>query len=650
MGTTRFRTNTCILGINSAYHEPAACLLRDGEIVAAAEEERFNRIRHGKAADLLNPHFLPEQSIRFCLEQAGIEPKDISHIGYSFLPGERFASNVGVDVDTVAGAAGTAAGEREFYRLLRLVPGRLGEILGVDVGDRFHWLEHHLCHAASAFYASPFEEAAILSVDGIGEATSIWLGQGVGNRMRTVREIRYPNSLGFLWTKVSRFLGFGPYGQWKVMGLGGYGDADRYYEAFRSFVDYDGNGQFTIDPERLQFRTPDCSAFEELFGPEREADDVIDQRHEGIAAALQRITNESLLALTGYLHRETGCRHLCQAGGVALNCIANRVVLEEGPFESSYVQPAANDAGTALGAAYYLWNEVLGQERGPAMSSLYLGPDYADADVADLTSSVPSSVTRCDDIASTVAELLAGGEIVAWFQGRMEFGPRALGNRSILADPRRADTVHRINDQIKHREYFRPFAASVLSEAADAWFTFEKRSASDAHMLLARKVRQEKLGLIPAVTHVDGSCRLQCVDASSNPGFHALIEAFERVTGVPLVLNTSFNDQEPIICSPQDAVSTCRKAGIRFLVIGDKLIEFEQSLQAEAAGSDGPGLGRPTDDKRPGHADWLPSDSAAAHDGASVAVAEGTAVAVEADPQDGTGALDQPVKIAFRSR
>ncbi len=658
-----------VLGVNSAYHEPAACLLRDGEVVAAAEEERFNRVRHGKPADLLNPHFLPERSIRFCLEYAGIKPRDLSHIGYSFVPGTRFVFNARLDEETVPGAAGTAAGEQEFYRLLRLVPGRLSELLGEDITDRFHWLEHHLCHAASAFFVSPFEEAAILSVDGIGEAASIWLGVGKGNQMRAVREIQHPNSLGFLWTKTSRFLGFGPYGQWKVMGLAGYGDADRYYAAFRGFVSFDEDGHFTIDPRRLQFRTLDCSRFEELFGPERQPSEPIDQRHEDIAAALQRVTNEALLALARYLHRETGCRYLCQAGGVALNCIANRVILEEGPFERSFIQPAANDAGTALGAAYYIWNQMLGQARAPAMSHVYLGPAYGEEGLQDAGLPADASVTRHTHIEPVVAELLARGEIVAWFQGRMEFGPRALGNRSILADPRRADVVHRINDCIKHREYFRPFAASVLSETADEWFEMVKPSASDGFMLVARKVRPDKLGLIPAVTHVDDTCRLQCVDRNSNPRFHALIAAFNQLTGVPLLLNTSFNDQEPIICSPQDAVNTCLKAGIRFLAIGDDLVEFKQTVTeageyAESSTSTSSlpadsGRGSPPQSASPA---VVPSGTASRQasprsthtdEAANVAVVEEVTqsdeLAATTAPED-TDPLEQPVKIAFRSR
>jgi carbamoyltransferase len=572
--------NVWILGINSAYHEPAACLIHDGELVAAAEEERFNRVRHGKTADLLNPHWLPAQSIRFCLKSAGIHARDLTHIGYSFVPQKRLNYNVRLEEETEPGAAGTVEGEREFHRLLGLVPAELGRVLGEDVAARFHWIEHHLCHAASAFYVSPFEEAAILSADGIGESTSTWMGAGRGTDLVRLREIEYPNSLGLLWTKASRFLGFGEYGQWKVMGLAGYGDSGQFYPAFRKFVDFDAEGRFEVDPRRFQFRTPNCSGFEELFGPQRIAGDDIEDRHRDFAAALQRITNEALLALARFLHGRTGCRHLCQAGGVALNCIANRIILEEGPFDDVFIQPAANDAGTALGACYYIWNQLLGQPRCEPLSNVYLGPAFAGADsLGD-----QGEITNPGNLATQVAELLAGGEVVGWFQGRMEFGPRALGNRSFLADPRRADIVHYLNDQVKHREYFRPFAASVLDEKADEWFEFVKTSPSDAFMLYARPVRPERLGQIPAVTHIDNTCRVQRVRISANPQFHRLIRQFEQITGIPLLLNTSLNEQEPIVCSPEDAVASCRRAGVRYLAIGERLLDLDGAGPRERRG------------------------------------------------------------------
>jgi carbamoyltransferase len=548
-------------------------LVHNGKLVAAVEEERFNRVRHGKPADLKNPHWLPEQSIRYCLAEAGLESEAITHIGYSFAPELRIAGNVAVDSETTPEGAGTVEGEERFYRLLRQAPQRLSLLLGQDVRDRFRWIEHHLCHAASAFFVSPFEDAAVLSVDGIGEAATTWLGRGQGNRLHKLAELRYPNSLGLLWTKLSRFLGFGNYGQWKVMALAAYGDPDRFYPAFRTFVEYDGSGSFEVDGRTLQFRIESCAAIERLLGPRRGGEEDPDDRFRDIAAALQRVTNEALLGIASRLKAETDSKNLCLAGGVALNCVANRLLLEEGGFEDLFVQPAANDGGTALGACYYLWNQVLGGERVQTMEHAYLGPSFA-RDAACLLSQVnPEVVSEGSDLPAQAARLIAQGSTVALFQGRMEFGPRALGNRSILADPRRADMVQLLNDKVKRREWFRPFAASVLAERAREWFAIERRTFADRFMVLAYPVRPEKQGLIPAVTHVDGTTRLQTVERENNPVFYRVIEEFARITGVPLVLNTSLNESEPIVCSPADALRTCLKSGVDYLVIEGRIVD-----------------------------------------------------------------------------
>lgn len=585
ISTTR---NIWILGINSAYHEPAACLIHNGKIVAAAEEERFNRIRHGKRADLLNPHELPVQAIQYCIAEAGIEASDLFRVGYSFEPEERLAFNAGLDRETELECAGTAEGEERFHELLLRVPSELSKLLGEDIGDRFLWIPHHLAHAASAFFVSPFERAAILSTDGIGEATSTWLGVGEGNHIRALKEIKYPSSLGFLWTKASRYLGFGEYGQWKVMALAGFGNPQRFANAFREFVSFDEDGNFQIDNGVMQFRRNSCEGFERLFGPARAADGPILDHHHDFAAALQALTNDAMLAFARYLHRETGLKALCQAGGVALNCIANERLIKEGPFEEVFIQPAANDAGTALGACYYIWNQILDGERVEVQQHAYLGPAYEE-DAPFGEDAAGSGVLR------RVAELIARGEVIAWFQGRMEWGPRALGNRSILADPRRAEIKQKINGQIKHREYFRPFAASVLTERARDWFDIGREAFSDRFMLYARKVRPDKLGRIPAVTHIDDTCRIQRVEAETNPRFHQLIREFEALTGVPMVLNTSFNDREPLICSPEDAFRTCRKAGIRYLVLGDRIVDLVENaeglLEPVLAGVDQDGAG-----------------------------------------------------------
>jgi carbamoyltransferase len=575
-----------ILGINSAYHEPSACLIKAGHIVAAVEEERFTRVRHGKPANLKNPHEIPANSIRYCLDVAGIRLRDVDHIGYSFRPEKRLAHNIGLGEEVTAGCADSQEREQLFFDLLQSVPEVLSSRFNDDIRDRFIWIEHHVCHASSTFYLSPIEQAAILSLDGIGEATCTWFGRGDGNRLAALRELIYPHSLGLLWTKMSRFLGFGEYGQWKVMGLAGYGNAARYYSALREFADFDGKGNFSIDPQVLQLRVNRFDRLEKLFGPDRSPGAPVEKRHEDVAAALQKLTTEVFLSFASYLHRETGLNHLCLAGGVALNCVANRALVEDGPFDGVFIQPAANDGGTALGACYYIWNQLLDQPRGQVLEHVFLGPEFSPSDgLAALAGEKYSNITAQNHggIPARVARLLAQGEIVAWHQGRMEFGPRALGNRSILADPRRSDIIYTLNGKVKHREYFRPMAASVLTERADAWFVIDRPTPSDSFMVTARLVREEKRGIVPAVTHVDNTCRIQRVDRITNPRFHALLTEFEKLTGVPLILNTSFNDREPIICTPKNAVATCLKSGIRYLVLGNELIDFgAPDLSAES--------------------------------------------------------------------
>ena len=563
-----------ILGINSVYHESSACILVDGKIVAAIEEERFNRFRHGKHADLLNPHYLPEQSILYCLQEAGIEAMDIDYIGYSFVPEVRFEKNVGVDNEFIHGSAGSYEGEETFYYLNKAVPDKLSRLFGYDVSPKFQWIQHHLCHAASAFLVSPFKEAAILSVDGIGEFASAWLGYGSGNKIEKIKAIYYPNSLGFLWTKFSRFLGFGEYGQWKVMGLAAYGNPDVYYDKFREFVSFDTEGNFTVHGDVLQYRVNKFYELERLFGRNRTIHEEIEDRHKNIAASLQKMTNEALLNLANYLHKTTNMDYLTISGGVGLNCIANNYILEQGPFKDIFIQPAANDAGTAMGACCYIWNQILDHQQREPLENVYLGAHYSSDQVKSVLNEKNIEYTEHENIAKIAADLIAEGNVIAWFQGRMEFGPRALGNRSFLADPRRIEMAHYMNEKIKHREFFRPFAASVLEEKCNEWFDIKKNSYCDKYMLFSRKIKNDKLGLIPSVTHIDNTCRIQTVNKADNERFHALLGKFNEITGTPVVLNTSFNDREPIICTPQDAINTCIKSDIRWIVFENLLVDL----------------------------------------------------------------------------
>ncbi len=561
---------THILGINSAYHESSACLIKDGKIIAFAEEERFNRRKHAKHAKVDNPDELPINSIDFCLKMGGISLDDVDYIAKSFMPAKRLR-NKEFDEDVIEGSWGSASGEDLFYRKLIGIPGKLSEIYGADVAKKFRWIDHHISHASSAFFVSPFDEAAILVADGIGEIESTTMHIGKGNKLARLKTINYPHSIGFLWEKFSRFLGFTEYDACKVMGLASYGDAKKYYEHFRRFVKINEKG-FDIDHKIVKFRTDDFNSIEELFGKRRKENEKIEKRHADIAAALQKITEEILLRIAQDLSKKTKTKNLCFAGGVALNCVANKVLKEKGPFENIYIQPVAYDAGTAIGAAYFIWHQQLGNPRSFVMDHVYFGPEYSDEDVLEALKEKNLKYIKCKNPEKVAAKLISDGKILGWFQGRMEAGPRALGNRSIVADPRRKEIKDILNAKIKHREYFRPFAPSVLAEKAHEWFAIKKGSLSSDFMLFAYDVNEDKKKYIPAVIHVDGTSRIQTVRKETNPRYYKLIKEFEKLTGIPILLNTSFNDMEPIVCSPKDAINTFIRTSIDYLVMGNVLV------------------------------------------------------------------------------
>lgn len=543
-----------VLGVNSAYHESAAALVRDGEVLLAVEEERLNRRKHGKEARVDNPDELPWLAIRACLERGGLDLAEVDAIGYSLQPGRRRPSPGAVDF-------GTPEGEAEFDRRVRAV------LAAFPPGPEFHHLPHHLCHAAHAFHSSPFPDSAVLVVDGIGEDCTAWLGRGEGDALERLEEIPYPHSLGFVWERLCAYLGFSEYDAGKVMALAACGDAGAFRQEFLQMVPDDPRLGFRVDADAAGFRRPDMAGLERLFGPRRrvlvghgaaEEEPVDSGRFADVAAALQRRTEEVLLRLARRLHALTGSPRLAYSGGVALNCVANAVLAREGPFEALYIPGAAHDAGTALGAAFLL-SPRTGRT---APLTPFLGPEWSEAQVLQALQGLDA---REVDPAVAAADLLAQGEVVGWFQGALEFGPRALGHRSLLADPRDPALKTRLNGQVKHREAFRPFAASVLAERAAEWFDAHPAAApSQDLMLFTWPARRPG---IPAVLHRDGTCRPQWVHRESDPLYHRLLQQFEQRTGIPMVLNTSFNDQEPIVASPEDAVRTCRHAGIRRLVI-----------------------------------------------------------------------------------
>lgn len=564
-----------ILGLNFAYHELSACLIKDGKLLAAVEEERFSRIKRGKKALVNNPDILPEQSIHYCIKTAGIKMQDVDYIGLSFFPDDRL-KNINADSYFIDGNWGSEKGEKLFHKKINRVPSMLNKLLGHDVSKKIRWIPHHTCHAASAFFVSPFKDSAILSIDGIGEFSSTGLGYGMNNSMKLIKEIDYPHSIGFLWEKMSKYIGFTEYDSSKVMGLAAYGDADRFYPVFQKIVKLQPEGSFTIDNEIMRLRVDDFSRLEKLFGV-RKIDSPSDIRkdQEDIAAALQKITDDVVIHIAKFLKKSTWSEHLCLAGGVALNCVSNGRIMTSGLYKSIYVQPAANDAGTALGAAFYIWNGILKHKRTFVMRHPYWGPKYLDEEIlASLKQKKITGYRKVRNIAQEVAERLADGNIIGWFQGRAEWGPRALGDRTLLADPRRADMKMILNERIKKREHFRPFAPSVLKDQSGRWFVVTKKcsSLSTESMVINFNVKKNMRTKIPAVTHADGTSRVQFVSKEQNPLYYKLISNFYKQTGVPMVLNTSFNDNEPIVCSPDDAIKTFLRTKMDYLAIGNYFV------------------------------------------------------------------------------
>ena len=569
-----------ILGVNSVFHESSAALVVNGRVVASAEEERFNRRKHAKPADVDTPHILPAAAIKFCMEQAQISAKDIDAIAYSYDPELRRRTFV-PDALSVEGDWGSVTGEQTFWDSLDRVPQALGALLGRRVP--IEWIRHHLAHAASVYHPFCPRDAAVLVVDGIGENAASVLFGGGRYGLNVLEETWYPHSIGFLWERLSGFLGFSPYDACKVMGLAGYGDPRVHRRAFEQFVQVNRDGNYALDLDVLRFRLPSSEPLEALLGPPRSGE-PIGQRHADIAATLQELTNEMMLGMVRRLHDLHPSRALGLAGGVALNCSTNYVLKEQGPFERLYFPPAAHDGGTAIGAALHV--AAANGEDGAGAHTPYLGPSYSDDDIAQALRDVGEHHYRANDfgeLVTDVADLLCDGAVVAWFQGKMELGPRALGNRSLLADPRDPQMRELLNHKVKHREHFRPFAPSVLAEHAHHWFELGRPSQALDLMLCAVPIKHGLIDRIPAVAHKDGTARVQLVHRESNPRYHALISKFYERTGVPMLLNTSFNDSEPIVCSPADALHTFSSTRIDALVLGDHIVRRQVAEQLDDA-------------------------------------------------------------------
>lgn len=586
-----------ILGINAYHGGASACLIRDGQLIAAVEEERFSRIKYQAG--------FPVRAIRFVLDEAGIQPQDLDHIGISRNPNANLMKK--------------ALFAFQRRPSLKFVTDRLqnslkvgdlktvfGEQLGVKASElkaHFHNVEHHRAHMASAFLVSPFEEAAILSVDGMGDFVSTMWGVGKGHQLEVQDAVNFPHSLGIFYTAVTQWLGFPKYGdEGKVMGLAPYGEPV-YLDQMRQIVRVSRDGCFELDLDYFVHHAEGVTMawsnaepalgtlfsdkMVKLLGEPRQPRSEYTQHHHDVAASLQAMLEEAEFALVNKLARETGLQALCMAGGVALNSAFNGKILPNTPFSDIHIHPAAGDAGTSLGVCYYIYHQLLGQPRHPAesgaagkgfvMENAYTGPQYSNTAISNALKKYSLHYEELDDetIAQRAAQLVAGGNVVGWFQGRMEWGPRALGNRSIVADPRRHDMKDILNARIKHREPFRPFAPSILQEDVADYFD---QSYPDPFMLKVYNVLPEKQEVIPAVTHVDGTGRLQTVEKHANARYWRLIHAFKQETGVPIVLNTSFNENEPIVCTPEEAVSCFARTKMDALAIGNFLVEKEYRL------------------------------------------------------------------------
>jgi carbamoyltransferase len=572
-----------ILGINAYHGDASAALVMDGQLVAAVEEERFTRIKHDTS--------FPIQSIRYCLAEGNFRPEDLDHIALSRNPRTNLVRRAVFALSSRAGRRMAHTRMANISKVLR-AKSTMCAGLGVPesrVGAKMHFVEHHLAHIASASFVSPVERAAVLSIDGFGDMMSAMWGTAEGSRIRVMGEVAFPHSLGAYYTAFTQYLGFPKYGdEYKVMGLASYGEPE-YLETLRDVVRGEGDGlRFRLNLDYFRHHREGASmtwagGAPELgplwghamarFGPPRaDGSEPLEERHRNLASSLQRRLEEVILEMLRRLGARTGMDALCMAGGVALNCVVNGKIFEETPFRELYIQPAATDAGTSVGAAYFTYHQTLGRPRGFVMDHAYLGPEFDEATCEAALRSAGLRGRRLDDaeLHQTTAGAIADGRIVGWFQGRMEFGPRALGNRSILVDPRRHDMKDILNARIKHREPFRPFAPSILEEATGKYFDQDYPSP---YMLLTYRVRPDRIDEIPAPTHVDGTGRLQTVNRTQNARYYDLIRAFEQQTGVPLLLNTSFNENEPICCTPAEAVETFRRTRMDVLVLGNLFVE-----------------------------------------------------------------------------
>lgn len=567
------------IGINAVFHDSSACIIHNGKLLAAAEEERFTQIKHGKRPIPFSTYELPFHAIDYCLKTAGINLKQVDHVAYSFDPylllgNEKGKSSIEIPLEPVmenGPSKWTSPWDPLFLSSIVNAPSQLVDgyphhlqtrFKGASINDfEWHFVEHHIAHSASAYFPSPFNNAAVITLDGRGELATTSYNVGRGNNLVRLAQINMPHSLGLLYERVTSYLGFlHSSDEYKVMALASYGKPE-FINDFRDMINITGKGMYTISNERLQ----------ERFGPARKKNDPFTAHHFNIAHSLQLALEETVLELVNWFHKETSDDNLCLAGGVALNCVLNARIRDKGPFKNIWVQPAAGDAGTALGAA--IWTDI--QQRNNVqhrsqMSHAYWGPGYEDAEIEKFLKWAKVPYRKLNNLAEETADILIRDKIIGWFQGRMEFGPRALGSRSILASPINPSMQARLNE-VKDREDFRPVAPVVIEEDAADWF---ENADVSPFMLFVHNVKSDKADKIPAVRHIDGTARIQTVNEHQHKKYYDLLQAFKQRTGVPVLVNTSFNTLgKPIVCTPRDAVECFWSSPFDALVIGSYVIE-----------------------------------------------------------------------------
>ena len=579
-----------ILGINAYHANAAAAIVVDGRLVAAVEEERLNRVKYAAG--------LPVRAMQFCLDGAGVKLTDVDHIAIPRDPWARLGTKLRYAVRMPRFALDRVRVMKRFAGIHEELAAAF-EIAPESIRARFHRIEHHAAHLASSYFVSPFDRAAVLSADGLGDFASSMCAVGEGPKMRRLGEVTFPHSLGMYYTALTQYLGFWKFGdEYKVMGLAAYGQPE-FLDEFRRIVRADGPLSFRLGLEyfthqsqgadmtwRDAGRTPVLGRLfseylEKRLGPARKAEEPLGRRHHNLAASMQAALEEVLVCYWNGLATRSGQKALCLAGGVAFNCVANGKIFDATPFERVFVQPAAGDAGLSVGAAFAVQHDILGRPREFVMDHAYWGPRFSPQEIRKVVDRVGSgdgveiAELSEPELLESTARHIAAGKIVGWFQGAAEWGPRALGNRSIVADPRRPEMKDILNRRIKHRETFRPFAPSIAEEATGEFF---EKSHPSHFMTFAYPVRPEKRAVIPAPTHVDGTARLQTVSRDANPLYWKLLRAVGNLTGVPVVLNTSFNDNEPIVCRPEEALECFRRTKMDVLVLGNFVLERKQPL------------------------------------------------------------------------